>query len=83
MNSLSYPGLEALSIRPVSGAFRAVIEGLGVSNLDSEQIVAVRMLLDEYSVLVFSDQKLTPQDPIAFTANFGALERQLVSKTLY
>ena len=75
MNSLSYPAPESLSISPASGALGAVIEGLDVSNLDSEQIAAVRMLLDEYSVLVFPGQKLTPEDQIAFTANFGAVEQ--------
>ena len=75
MNSRPYPALEALSISPASGALGAVIEGLDVGNLDSEEIAAVRMLLDEYSVLVFRDQKLTPEDQIAFTANFGAVEQ--------
>ncbi|MBT5228070.1 MAG: hypothetical protein HOM12_09620 [Proteobacteria bacterium] len=60
---------------PASGALGAVVEGLDISKLNSAQVAAIRPLLDEYSVLVFPDQELTPEEQIAFTAHFGPVEQ--------
>ena len=75
MKNHSHQALGALSISPASGALGAVIEGLDISKLNSAQVAAIRPLLDEYSVLVFPDQKLTPEEQIAFTAHFGPVEQ--------
>ncbi len=75
MKNHSHQALEALSISPASGALGAVIEGLDISKLNSAQVAAIRPLLDEYSVLVFPDQELTPEEQIAFTAHFGPVEQ--------
>ena len=75
MKNHSHQALEALSISPASGALGAVIEGLDISKLNSAQVAAIRPLLDEYSVLVFPDQKLTPEEQIAFTTHFGPVEQ--------
>lgn len=75
MKNHSHQALGALSISPVSGALGAVIEGLDISKLNSAQVAAIRPLLDEYSVLVFPDQELTPEEQIAFTAHFGPVEQ--------
>ena len=75
MKNHSHQALGALSISPASGALGVVIEGLDISKLDSGQVAAIRPLLDEYSVLVFPDQKLTPEEQIAFTAHFGPVEQ--------
>jgi taurine dioxygenase len=71
----SHQALGALSISPASGALGAIIEGLDISKLNSAQVAAIRPLVDEYSVLVFPDQKLTPEEQIAFTAHFGPVEQ--------
>jgi len=71
----SHQALEALSIRPGSGALGAVIEGIDIGKLNPGQVDAIRATLDEYSVLVFPDQKLTPAEQIAFTAHFGPVEQ--------
>lgn len=63
--------LSPLTIRPGSGALGAVIDGLHLGELDSAQVEAIRNAFDEYSVLVFPDQHLTPAEQIAFTAHFG------------
>ena len=75
MKNHSHQALEALSISSASGALGAVIEGLDISKLNSAQVAAIRPLLDEYSVLVFPDQELTPEEQIAFTAHFGPVEQ--------
>ena len=75
MKNHSHQALGALSISPASGALGAVIEGLDISKLNSAQVAAIRPLLDEYSVLVFPDQELTPEEKIAFTAHFGPVEQ--------
>ena len=75
MKNHSHQALGALSISPASGALGAVIEGLDISKLNSAQVAAIRPLLDEYSVLVFPDQELTPEEQIAFTAHFGPVEQ--------
>ena len=75
MKNHSHQALGALSISPASGALGAVIEGLDISKLNSAQVAAIRPLLDAYSVLVFPDQKLTPEEQIAFTAHFGPVEQ--------
>ena len=75
MKNHSHQALGALSIRPASGALGAVVEGLDISKLNSAQVAAIRPLLDEYSVLVFPDQKLTPEEQIAFTGHFGPVEQ--------
>ena len=75
MSGQSPQALGALSISPASGALGAIIEGVQIRNLDSLQLDLVRTLLDEYSVLVFRDQKLSPEEQIAFTAHFGVVEQ--------
>lgn len=75
MKNHSHQALGSLSISPASGALGAVIEGLDISKLNSAQVAAIRPLLDEYSVLVFPDQELTPEEQIAFTAHFGPVEQ--------
>ena len=75
MKNHSHQALGALSISPASGALGAVVEGLDISKLNSAQVAAIRPLLDEYSVLVFPDQELTPEEQIAFTAHFGPVEQ--------
>ena len=75
MNSHSRQVLGALSINPASGALGIIIDGVQIRNLDSAQLGLVRTLLDEYSVLVFREQTLAPEEQIAFTARFGAVEQ--------
>jgi taurine dioxygenase len=75
MSDQSSQALGALSISPASGALGAIIEGVQIRNLDPMQLDLVRTLLDEYSVLVFREQQLSPEDQVAFTAHFGAVEQ--------
>ena len=63
------------SLRPASGALGVIIDGLNIGKLDTGEIALIRSLLDEYSVLVFPDQNLSPEEQIAFTAHFGAVEQ--------
>ncbi|MDH3685411.1 MAG: TauD/TfdA family dioxygenase, partial [Myxococcales bacterium] len=51
----------------------AEIDGLDVTNLDERQVAEVRAAFLEYHVLVFRDQKLTPDQQVAFAEHFGPL----------
>ena len=75
MKAQSHQASESLSIRPGSGALGAVIESVDIGKADSNLINAIRDAFDEYSVLVFPDQHLTPTEQIAFTAHFGSVEQ--------
>ena len=68
-------GSGSYSLRPASGALGVIVDGLDIGKLDTEQIAVIRSLLDEYSVLVFPNQNLTPEEQIAFTAHFGSVEQ--------
>ena len=68
-------GSSSYSLRPASGALGVIVDGLDIGKLDTEQIAVIRSLLDEYSVLVFPDQDLTPEEQIGFTAHFGTVEQ--------
>ena len=42
--------------------------------LSRDEVAAVEAGMDRYAVLVFHDQKLTDEEQMAFSRNFGALE---------
>jgi alpha-ketoglutarate-dependent 2,4-dichlorophenoxyacetate dioxygenase len=63
-------------IDPVNRAFFAgVVSGLDLARpLSPEEVAAVHAGMDRYAVLVFHDQKITDEQQMAFSLNFGALE---------
>lgn len=48
--------------------------------MDAETMAEVQLILNERSVIVFRDQKLSPQDQIKFAGCFGEVERHLLHK---
>lgn len=63
-------------IRPLSALMGAEIIGLDLSRpLDDATRDAVHGAFLQYQVIVFRDQKLTKQQQVDFTAQFGTLER--------
>jgi taurine dioxygenase len=68
--------LMTFEIRPLSPVLAAEIVGLDLSRApDDKDFARIRRAVDEHSVLVFRDQeRLTPEQHIAFSRRFGPLE---------
>ena len=61
-----------LDLLPVSGKLGAEVRGLDLGDaLPAQGAHAIREALYEYKVLFFRDQKLTPEQQIAFSAGVG------------
>ncbi|MFO1114941.1 MAG: TauD/TfdA family dioxygenase [Beijerinckiaceae bacterium] len=62
-------------VAPTSGALGAEINGVDLSEpLSDPQIAELRGALNEYGVIFFRDQKLTPEQHIAFAERFGPID---------
>ncbi|HKW54224.1 MAG TPA: TauD/TfdA family dioxygenase [Stellaceae bacterium] len=74
----------SFEIRPLSPIVAAEIVGLDLSRtLDDADFATVRRAFDEHSVLVFRDQdRLTPEQHIAFSRRFGPLEVHVQARFL-
>jgi alpha-ketoglutarate-dependent 2,4-dichlorophenoxyacetate dioxygenase len=65
----------SVSVRQIHPVFVGEVTGLDVARpLSGEEVAAVEAGMDRYAVLVFHDQKLTDEEQMAFSVNFGALE---------
>lgn len=82
-NSGEVQALASFSMRPVSRALGMEIVGLDLSRpTDDEVIAALRKALAENCVLLFRNQKLTPDQHIAFSRRFGELEHHMLKDFL-
>jgi alpha-ketoglutarate-dependent 2,4-dichlorophenoxyacetate dioxygenase len=64
-----------INIRPLQGAFVGEVSGIDVAKpLTRDEVAAIDAGLDKHGVLIFHDQKLTDEQQMAFTRNFGAIE---------
>lgn len=64
-----------VSIHPFETALGAEVSGLDLSRpVDDESFTVVREAYEKYSVLLFRNQELTPQQQIDFSRRFGKLE---------
>src|SRR5262245_23678562 len=77
--STDAPAMEAtrmpVSIRQIHPVFVGEVFGVDISKpLAREDVAAIEAGMDKYGVLVFHDQKLTDEQQMAFTRNFGAIE---------
>jgi len=64
-----------VSIHPFEAALGAEVRGVDLAqSLDDESFAIVREAYEKHSVLLFRDQKLTPQQHIDFSRRFGKLE---------
>lgn len=63
----------SVSFRPLSPGFGLAAEGVNLSEpLDAADARAIRQAwLDANGVLVFRNQQLSPEQHVAFSANFG------------
>jgi alpha-ketoglutarate-dependent 2,4-dichlorophenoxyacetate dioxygenase len=63
------------SIRQIHRVFVGEVSGIDISRpLSREDVAAVEAGMDRYAVLVFRDQKITDEQQMAFSRNFGPLE---------
>ena len=65
-----------LAIRPrQSHAFFAEVSGIDIRTpLDHDSVAAIEAGMDRYAVLVFPGQRISDEEQMAFTRNFGAIE---------
>jgi alpha-ketoglutarate-dependent 2,4-dichlorophenoxyacetate dioxygenase len=64
-----------IAIRQIHPVFVGEVSGIDVSRpLSREEVAALEAGMDRFAVLVFHDQRLTDEQQMAFSRNFGALE---------
>ena len=64
-----------LSIQPLTPGFVGEVAGIDLTApLDAATIAALESGMDQFAVLVFHDQRITDDQQMAFTRNFGAIE---------
>ena len=63
----------SLSIRQIHPVFVGEVSGVDISRpLTPDEVAAIEAGMDRYAVLVFHDQKITDEQQMAFSRNFGA-----------
>ncbi|HST76680.1 MAG TPA: TauD/TfdA family dioxygenase [Acetobacteraceae bacterium] len=69
-----------VSIRQIHPVFVGEVSGVDISKpLSREDAAAIARGMDEFAVLVFHDQTLTDEQQVAFSRNFGEIERSVAS----
>jgi taurine dioxygenase len=63
-----------LRTRPLKPGFGAEIEGVDLAHADDETLDAVVETFHRHGAIVVRDQKMTPEDLVAFVARFGEPE---------
>ena len=64
-----------IGIRPIHSVFAGEVSDVDITRpLTRDEIAAIEAGMDRYAVLVFRDQRLTDEQQLAFTLNFGELE---------
>ena len=65
----------SLSIRQIHPVFVGEVSGVDIARpLTPDEVAAIEAGMDRYAVLVFRDQKITDEQQMAFSENFGPLE---------
>jgi len=65
--------MPSLTVRPVSAAVGAEIEGVALANASDGELEALREAHAKHGVLFFRDQELTPEQHEAFAARWGEI----------
>jgi alpha-ketoglutarate-dependent 2,4-dichlorophenoxyacetate dioxygenase len=64
-----------ISVRQIHPVFVGEVSGIDISKpLSPDQVSVIEAGMDRYAVLVFHDQKITDEQQMAFSRNFGSLE---------
>jgi len=65
----------SLAIRQIHPVFAGEVSGVDLTRpLSRDEVAAIDAGMDRYAVLVFHDQKITDEQQMAFSVNFGPLE---------
>ena len=65
----------SVTITPLTPGFVGEVAGIDLTQaLTADHIAAIEAGMDQYAVLVFHDQRVTDEQQIAFSRNFGPLE---------
>ena len=65
----------SVSIRQIHPVFVGEVSGIDLTRpLMADEVVAIEAGMDRYAVLVYHDQKITDEQQMVFSRNFGALE---------
>jgi len=64
-----------LEVEPVGATLGARISNIDLACCGPDEVDAIRHAFDEYSVLVFPNQDLSPSEQIRFTGHFGPVAR--------
>jgi alpha-ketoglutarate-dependent 2,4-dichlorophenoxyacetate dioxygenase len=65
----------SVSIRQIHPVFVGEVSGIDLTQpISREQVAAIEAGMDRYAVLVYHDQKITDEQQMAFSRNFGSLE---------
>jgi alpha-ketoglutarate-dependent 2,4-dichlorophenoxyacetate dioxygenase len=65
----------SVSIRQIHPVFVGEVSGIDLRQpLSREEVAAIEAGMDRYAVLVYHDQRITDEQQMAFSRNFGALE---------
>ncbi|WP_407310020.1 TauD/TfdA dioxygenase family protein [Pseudomonas sp. nanlin1] len=81
--SLVAPAAQDFEVRPLAGAVGAEIIGLDLSQpLNEADFARVHRAHLDYHVVVFRDQRITPQQQIDFSRRFGVLQIHVLKQFL-
>jgi alpha-ketoglutarate-dependent 2,4-dichlorophenoxyacetate dioxygenase len=70
----------SVTIRQLHPVFVGEVAGVDLRQpLGKDEVMAIAAGMDRYAVLVFHDQDITDEQQIAFTRNFGEIERSVGS----
>jgi taurine dioxygenase len=62
-----------IEVKPIAGALGAEIRGVDLKHLNDATFAEIRAAWLEHLVVFFRDQKITPEEQIAFAKRFGAI----------
>lgn len=66
----------SVTIRQIHPVFAGEVEGVDLTRpLNGQDVAAIEAGMDRYAVLVFHSQKITNEQQIAFSRNFGEIEK--------
>lgn len=65
--------MNAMTIQPVAGAIGAELGGVDLADLSDAEFEQIKRALFDYSVIFFRDQRITPEQQIAFAHRFGSI----------
>src|SRR5437899_978345 len=65
----------SISIQPIRSAFAGEVLGADLRTpMSPEDVVAIDAGMDRHAVLVFRNQRISDDEQLAFTKNFGQIE---------